>query len=256
VTIASATGDIFSGIKSGTADVAVTAKQIGSEYNVPSNIKFTVGSNSSLAAKNESAFSGGSKKNITVVSQKDIDAVTAALPKSLESKAKETLAKKIPAGESLLTVVADFKPSKKDFSAQVGDEAKTITLNSSVTFEAISYSNADLISFTKDAIKEKYDPKLTVADKDIKNALKNVKTNEDTSLTATLNMRANLVPKIEQEKLQQDLAGVSFAKARETLLQYPQVEEVDFSLFPPIPFLPEILPHQAGNISFTIKTNE
>ncbi len=256
VMIASATGDIFTGIKSGTSEVGITAKQIGSEYNVPSNIKFTLGNNSSLAAKNEQAFSGGSKKNVTVVSQADIDKVTTSLPKTLESKGRDTLSKKISGGETLLTVVANFKPSKKDFSDSLGNEAKTLTLTSSVTFEAISYDNTDLLSFTKSLIKDTFDKNLTVSDQDIQNTIKNIEQKDETSLNGTLTMRAKLLPKIDTEKLAKTLAGRSFGKAKETLLSYPQVADVTISLFPPVPFLPLILPRQAGNITITIKTNE
>lgn len=256
VTIASATGDIFTGIKSGTAQTAVTAKQIGTEYNIPSNIKFTVGNNASLAGKNESAFSGGSKKNITVIAQADIDRVVEALPKSLNVKAREQLSKKLSAGQTLLNVFSDFKPSKKDFSESVGDEAKTLTLTSSVTFEGISYGNTDLLEFTKSLIKDKFDPKLTASDSDIENTLKSIKQKDETSVTAVLAIRARLLPKIDEDKLRKELAGESFTKATTLLTRYPQVEDVEISLFPPIPFLPQILPRQADNITIDIHTNE
>lgn len=256
VTIASATGDIFSGIKSGTAQVAVTAKQIGTEYNIPSNIKFSIGGNSSLAAKNESAFSGGTKKNVTVISQKDIDKVTEELPDSLMEKAKEDLANKLSDGETTLTVVPDFKPSKKDFSGAVGEEAKTLTLSSSVTFAAITYNNKDLVSFTKTMIQKNFDPKLTVSDQDIQNTLKNTKKTDNESVTATLIMKARLLPKIDKEGLKTQLAGKSFADATEILRKSPQVETVTVALFPPLPLLPELLPRQPNNITIDIKTND
>ena len=56
ITVASASGDIFSGTTPGKVDVPVTAKKIGQEYNLPSNIKFTVGGSSSIAAKNDDPF--------------------------------------------------------------------------------------------------------------------------------------------------------------------------------------------------------
>ncbi|MBI2442287.1 MAG: baseplate J/gp47 family protein, partial [Candidatus Levybacteria bacterium] len=252
VTIASATGDIFSGIKSGTASVPVTAKQIGSEYNIPSNIKFSIGDNSSLAAKNDAAFSGGTKKNVTVVAKADIDKLTAALPKSLEEKARNQLSKKLSSSETLLTMIPDFKPSKKDFSADVGDEAKTVTLTSSVTYEGAYYDNADLLAFTKSVIKEKFDPNLTVQEKDIQNTIKNVKEKDDGTFTATLTMKARLLPKIEKKKLQKELSGKSFTNAKQLLRRYPQVEDVSITLFPPIPFLPEILPRKGENIDISV----
>ncbi len=91
VVVASASGDIFSGIKSGTTKADVTASKIGTESNLPSNTKFTFTGNSSLAAKNESAFAGGTKKNVTVVSKKDLENLASELPSSLKDKAKEDL---------------------------------------------------------------------------------------------------------------------------------------------------------------------
>src|SRR3989344_4009779 len=63
VSVASASGDVFSGTKPGTTNANVTAEDIGTEYNLPSDTKFTIGSNKSIGAKNDNAFSGCSKKN-------------------------------------------------------------------------------------------------------------------------------------------------------------------------------------------------
>jgi len=84
VSVESASGDAISS-KPGTATVTVTGKDIGSEYNLPSGTKFVLSGISSnvLAARNDSAFSGGSKKQVTVVAKKDIDTLTTNLSKEL-----------------------------------------------------------------------------------------------------------------------------------------------------------------------------
>jgi hypothetical protein len=254
-TISSASGDIFTGIKSGTTQVTVTAKQIGSEYNIPSNTKFTLGENQSLAGKNDQAFSGGTKKTVTVVAKDDVDKLTQLLPSVLEQKARDAIGKKIPASNTLLTILPDFKPSKKDFSAQVGDEAKTVSLNSSVTFEGVIFDNDDLLQFAKTLIKNKFDQDLTVSDNNIKNTLKNVKQKDENTVKATLIINAKLLPKIDAAKLQEQLAGKSFDQAEETFKQFPQVNNVDITLFPPLP-LPKLLPRQSENITITVKAND
>ncbi|KKS18916.1 MAG: hypothetical protein UU78_C0100G0007, partial [Candidatus Roizmanbacteria bacterium GW2011_GWC2_41_7] len=50
------------GLTSADVDVAVTAEKFGTNYNLPSNSKFTVSDNSSIAAKNDNAFSGGTTR--------------------------------------------------------------------------------------------------------------------------------------------------------------------------------------------------
>ncbi|MEK7551379.1 MAG: baseplate J/gp47 family protein, partial [Patescibacteria group bacterium] len=88
VKVASASGDLFSGTKPGTTNVKVTASEIGTEGNLPSGSKFNVGTSKTVAAKNDSAFSGGTKKSVTVVSDKDLAKLRSELPKSLADKAK------------------------------------------------------------------------------------------------------------------------------------------------------------------------
>ena len=126
ITVASASGDVFSGTTPGKANAEITAKKIGQEYNLPSNTKFTVGNSSSIAAKNDEAFSGGTKKEVTVVSADDISKLRSELPKSLEAKAKENLTSKISEDQVLLSVLISKEIVKEDFSKKKDDEANEL----------------------------------------------------------------------------------------------------------------------------------
>ncbi|HSX39982.1 MAG TPA: baseplate J/gp47 family protein, partial [Candidatus Saccharimonadales bacterium] len=110
--VASASGDVFSGTKPGTANVSVTASTFGTEYNLPSSTKFTVGSNSSVAAKNDNPFSGGTKKDITVVSKDDVAKLLTDVSKNAEDKAKADLSKTISGDSALLPAFTSEAVSK------------------------------------------------------------------------------------------------------------------------------------------------
>ncbi|MBI4080257.1 MAG: baseplate J/gp47 family protein [Candidatus Levybacteria bacterium] len=256
VTIASASGDIFSGTKPGTTQAGVTAKAIGSDYNLPSGTKFSVSGNSSVAAKNDSAFSGGTKKEIVVVAKKDIEKLAEELPDSLEKKAKEEIAKKIGTDESFLPIFTKITLTKKDYNKDLGDEAKTLSLKATVTFEGLTYTNDDISEFAKSKVKSKFSEDLTISDEGIENTLKNLKKKSDTELSARLTMKTNLLPKIDEAVLAKELAGKSFDEADEIITKLPQVVGTEATLSPPIPFLPKLLPRMSENISLTVKTNE
>jgi len=256
VVVASSSGDIFSGIKSGTAQVAVTAKAIGSEYNLPSNTKFTVAGISSLAAKNDTAFSGGSKKQVTVVAKSDIDKLTTGLPKSLEEKAKQEIAKKIGSDETVLPLFLNTTLAKKSFNKDVGEETKTVTLKTQVTFDGIAYKNENLNAIAKSIISDKSSENQAVSEKGVKNTLRSIKEKNEDEVSASLVVNAGLLPKIDTTKVLQDVKGKSFADAEEILSQMSQIDGVDIVLIPNIPFLPKLLPRLEKNIKVTVQTNE
>lgn len=252
ISIASASGDIFSGTKPGTTSVAVTAKIIGTESNLPSNTKFTIGTSGTLAAKNDSAFSGGSKKTITVIAKADIDRLTADLPKSLESKAKEELAKKAADGETVVPFITSVTLEKKKLDKNIDDEAKTVTLKATATFSAAAYTNDALKEYSQTFLKNKFSQDLTISEKGISNSVQNIKVKNDKEISATLHIKAGLLPKLNTDKISTDLAGKSFVNATEITTRLPQVDHAEFVLSPNLFFLPRILPQSDKNITVKI----
>ncbi|HLD01279.1 MAG TPA: baseplate J/gp47 family protein, partial [Patescibacteria group bacterium] len=199
ISIASASGDIFSGIKSGTGQVAVVAAKIGKEYNLPSDTKFNLGQTTSLAAKNESAFSGGSKKEVTVVSQKDVDKLAADLPKSLKEKADEEFTKQIGEDEVLLSAFTTTTLANKKFNKNVGDEVKSVTLTADVTFDTVSYLKTDMNKFADAIIKERHGDKTDISDKNRQTDIKKAERDEDDkdTIQAAIVINAGLLPKLD-----------------------------------------------------------
>lgn len=257
VSIASASGDASSP-KPGTASVKVVAKNIGSEYNLPSNTKFSIEgfTSSSLAGKNESAFSGGSKKSVTVVDKKDIDNLIEKLTKQLENKAKETLKDKAGAGQQILPVFTAATLSKKSFNADVGEEASKLTLKGTVTFTTLAYKTEDLGKIAQAAIQGKYNQDLSLSDKGIVTELQDIKPKKNGDATASLVMDAGLLPKIDKTSIVQQITGKSFLDATSYLQTLPQVSGAVIELSPSIPLIPKILPQVSQNIEIKIKTNE
>ena len=254
--IASASGDIFSGTKPGTVQTSLTAKNIGSEYNLPSGAKFNLSGSTSIAAKNDAAFSGGTKKELLVVSQKDIDKLVAELPKQLEDKARESLKGRASSDQAILPIFTNVVLSKKTLDNDLGDEAKKVTLKATVTFTSLSYSASDLKELSEAALKGKYEQNLAISDKGITNEIKNLKTNKNNSVSATLIMSAGLLPKLDKESIVENLTGKSFDDANDYLEQIPQVESGEIILSPGLPLVPKLLPRFSKNITVSLRIHE
>lgn len=240
-----------------TASVSVTASDIGKESNLPSGSKFSVKGFdiSDLVAKNDSAFSGGTKKEISVVSQKDLDNLVSELPKNLEDKAKDTSTSKVSGDEAILPILVNTIVDKKVFDKKVGQEANTVTLNATVTFTEMSYKKDAVDSYAKTLLKDDMQDK-TLAKDGITYNIDNVKRSSDQEVAAHLALTARLVPVVDTAKIAQSIAGKSFDDARSTLTQIPQVASAEISLRPPLPLLPKLLPRLSKNISVTVGGNE
>ena len=238
VLVASASGDIFSGTKPGTTSVGVTASEIGQEYNLPSGTKFTIGSNSDLAAKNDNAFSGGTKKSVTVVSVDDLDKLLIDLPKSLEQKARDDLKSKNTRGKTIIQQFASKNVDSKSFSKKEGDQASSVSLKGTVSFIAISYLNSDMEDLANSlfSTNEKFIPQSLNVE------AANIKTLKNKDITADLTIKAGILPKVDVEALRKEIAGSSLLKAKNILMSIPQAVNAEISFNPNIPFLPKNLP--------------
>ena len=255
VTVSSASGDIFSGTTPGKANVNVTADKIGQEYNLPSNIKFTIGASTTMAEKNDNPFSGGTKKEIAVVSKDDIEKLLQNLPKNLEQKAKDDLKKEVSGDKVLLPVFISATVSKKDFDKNTNDEAKQVTLKGSVDFEGIAYKKSDATNFANELLKTSISNDLTVDSNNIKVQVKDIKENKNKEVAANITIGGVLVPKIDEKKLSNDISGKSFEDAQDVLEKLPQVGSVEIKLFFNIPFFPKRLPFSSKNVKITTKIN-
>lgn len=249
VTVASGSSDPTN-LSAGTADVAVTASDIGTNYNLPSSTKFTVSGTALIAAKNANAFSGGSKKTVTVVTQKDLDSLSDQLTQNLSDKAKEDLQQQANGDMVILPNFTKTTISKSSFDKKVGDEASAINLSGTVSFQSLSYKKSDIDSYTKLAMKDQLPSDLTLSPKGITYDVHDL-IEKDGNAKATLDMKASMIPTIDNKTLASQIAGKSFAQAKEILSGTPQFAGVTFKLSPNLFFLPEILPRLSGNISIT-----
>ncbi len=255
VTVASASGDIFSGIESGTTDVPVTASTFGTEYNLPSGTTFSLGGSSTLAGKNSNAFSGGTKKTIVIVTKADENQLLAQLPKSLEQQAKDALSKKISSDQTILPFILSESFNNKTFDKNIGDQSSTVTLNGSVSFSEAVYKNSDIHDFATTLMKNKSNSNLQLDEKGIQTSVANLKQKNDTTINAPLSLKAGLLPQIDQAKIIQEITGSSVRDATTRLSKLPQVESVDINLSPNIPFLPKFLPRIMNHITLTVDSN-
>lgn len=249
VTVASGSADPLNPVAA-TATVSVTAADIGQDYNLPSGTKFSVsGSDSSVAAKNDNAFSGGTKKTVTVISKDDIQKALDGLPKQLEAKAKSDIGPKVPGGKTLLENFTNENVDKQNFDKKTNDQANQVTLTGTVTFQGVAYDNSDMAKLAN-SLFNSGDTQLN--NDNLSVSAKNIVVANNSDVSADLTIKANLVPKLDTGSLTKQVAGGSLQKAKNLISNLPQVENVGIVLNPDLPFFPKNLPGNPKNITINI----
>ncbi len=254
VKVASATGDIFSGTKPGTTTANVTAQDIGTDGNVPSGTTFAIGSGNSVAGKNDSAFSGGTKKTVTVVSANDIAKLRSKLADSVTDSAKQKLSQEASSDETVLPIVSEPTLENQKFDHHVNDQANQVSLTADVVFSGMSFAKSDLDQFATTVAKKKYPQDQNIANKSVQESLNDVSKRTKSAVTANVSIQAGLLPNIDKQDIISNIKHKSPGDAKTSLQGLPQVDNATIKFSPPIPLLPSFFPSMPQNITVTLTT--
>jgi hypothetical protein len=254
VKLAAASGDIFTGTKPGTADSSVTAKDLGTEGNLPSGTKFTVGSSTEIAARNDNAFSGGTTKTVTVVSKADITKLQGELLKSIQGDAKSKLAQQAQGDETVLPVTSNPSLAGVKFDKKEGDEASKLTATANVVFTGMAYQNSDLKEYAKTILEEKNHDDTTLDENKLAATVKSATAKGAKDATASVSLEGGLLPKINSQDVIDNIKDKSLGKARELIANLPQVTSTNITFSPPLPLIPNLFPRLPQQISVEVKT--
>ena len=131
----------------------------------------------------------------------------------------------------------------------LGDQVSQITLTGTVTFTGLSYKNSDIVALANSLFNS---PDMQLSSENLNVNADNIVTEKKNDVSADLKISANLFPKIDPVNTAKQIAGNPLQKARNTISNFPQVENVGILINPDIPFLPQNLPGNPKNITIQV----
>lgn len=214
-------------------EASVTAFDIGAEYNLASGESFSVGNyaSSTIEAKNEEAFSGGSSREISAVSAKDYDNVLSDLKKELEDKLVADVESSL--GENEMLVKASIKDEVKDknYNHKIGDESNDLKLDLTLSATMLVVSKNDFYELAKEILKEKI-PSGYALRQDQLNVDFSLNEEKDGTAIFKTNFVAKLLPKINQEEIAKSIAGRSSDAAGDFLVKVQGYDRAQINIKP------------------------
>lgn len=217
-----------------TGSSGVTAQENGDQYNIGSGKTFTVAGYGEVTATNSSGFSGGSSKIATVVSQQDVDSATEKLQDNADAIKAQLQAQLEEQGFYALKDTFTTKDSSTTVSPNVDEEATEVTVTRKQTYTMLGVNRDDLHALIeKDVEDEANERSLQLQNDGIDQAVFRLGSDStDENVTVTMQTQVSLGPKIDVEKLKQDIAGKKKGDVQNQVNAIQGVQEADVSYSP------------------------
>ncbi len=257
VQVASASENLVSGtVTFGKATTKVSAVQIGTESNLSAGTEFTFKdvSSSVAVARSDEALSGGTSKDVTVVSRADQDSLVKSLTQELVEKAKEELEGSIAGGEKLVDATIKTAVSEKQFAEDIDAEAKELHGKLTITVSGVSYSETDVSAVFSEMINAEVPAGYTRVDEQTTIEIAEANLQKDGTISIAVKVKAVALPTIDPTEVRSTIAGKDVGGAKESVQSIQGVGGVDvnvrFSLWG------TRLPANKQNISITVAPTE
>lgn len=252
VTIASQSAS-DSGIAFGKSNTTVTAAEIGADGNLPSGTEITVSgfSTDKLAAKAEGNFSGGTSKDVTVVSSEDIQRLLAKLTSQLRQQAQQKLQEKYPDKKILQEALLEQIISKK-YSKNVNDQAGDFSLTETINFKGTAFEDKDLKLIVSKLVNTEVPDGFILDLSQTETQADVSKLEKDGKLIFLARFKAKLLPKIDVSKIASQIVFKTPEQVSEILKGMDNILSSEIVLSPNLPKALQRLPLFSKNIKIEV----
>lgn len=252
VTVASQSAS-DSGITFGKANTTVTAASIGADGNLSSGSDFTVTgySTEKLTAKAEGNFSGGTSKDITVVSSEDQQRLLAKLTSQLRQQAQQKLQEKYPNKKILQEALSEGVISKK-YSKNINDQAGDFSLAMNINFKGTAFEDKDLKLIVSKLVDTQVPDGFILDLSQTETQADVSKLGSDGKLIFLARFKAKLLPKIDVGKIASQIVFKTPGEVSEILKGMDNILGSEIVLSPNLPKILKRLPILSKNIKIEV----
>lgn len=234
----------------GKKEVEIIAENIGSGGNLAKGTRFKISgfSENLCFGINEKSLTGGSKKEIKTVSSSDLINLE---NKVLEKAKKEKINFKLSKDEKIIDNLTEYKIVDKKFSKEIGEEASSLTLDSTISISYYIYSRDKIInSIIKELSKDLRDNFILSKD-NVNFKISNIE-KKNNKIEAILEAKGKSVLNFNDKKAVKLILGKSKDKIKDILKSNFNIQGYELTITKSIPFFDNFLPFFDKNINLKI----
>ncbi len=237
----------------GKATATVTAISIGADGNLPSSTDLTVAGFGSdkIIARTEGNFSGGTSKEVTVVSDADQKRLLASLASDLRRQAQQKLQEKLP-NKKILQEALSEEILKKSYSKNINDQASDFSLNMTIKFKGTAFEDKDLKLIVSKLVTTQVPEGFELNLSETETQADVSKLEKDGRLIFLARFKAKLIPKIDTQNLRNQIKGKSTTQVAEILKNIDNVLGSEIKITPSLPKVLQRTPLIGRNIKIEV----
>jgi hypothetical protein len=263
----------------GKSQVKVEAQDIGAEYNLAKDIEFQVADfdSSTYSAISDSEFSGGSSREVRVVSQEDLKKLYDNVKSGL-AKDAETEFRGLSRNGRYVIATGQTNEISEKYDAKVGDEVNLVKLDLELEFLAVVYAQEDIKPLIFSALSEDVPEGYELSEDDLQiltdssagiTASANADSNADSSENSSVSLKnlnpesgvevemqisTTATPTLDIEKMTLTVVGKPMAQVPSLLQAFQGVEEVQVKIWPSlVKNVIQSLPNDHKKITISVK---
>jgi len=243
----------------GEKETSVTARDIGSSYNIDSGKTLSVSKykKSELEAKSKEDFEGGKADKVKVVTEADLTALSKKLLDQSTLGAEVSLKSKLMSPNKLIPGAVQIIITKNSFSHKAGDKTDKITLDQTLSIKGLTYSETDLNGLLGKLIDKLVPQGYTLSKKDwsvkievLENSTNSILSFTEADLQATL--KTSVIPSVDKEAVKKSIAGKSSGEAEKILGSIKNVKNYELNISPAMPLFKRV-PKDINRIELIIE---
>lgn len=237
----------------GKATATVTALSIGADGNLSSGTDFTIAgySTDKLIAKAEGNFSGGTSKDVTVVTDADQKRLLASLTSDLKTQAQQKLQEKLP-NKKVLQEGLSEEIVRKSYNKNINDQASEFSLNLTVKYKGTAFEDKDLKLIVSKLVTTQVPEGFELDLAETETQADVSKLEKDGKLVFLARFRAKLLPKIDTDKIKNQIKFKTPVEAADIIKAIDNVLGSEISLTPSLPKILQRLPLLSRNIKIEV----
>lgn len=240
-------------ISPGRESVEITASTIGADGNIPSQTNLSVSGyeSSQVFAKSEGNFSGGTSKEITVVSDADQKKLLAQVVSDLKGQAKVKLQEKYP-DQKILEEALQEEIVKRSFSKNINDQASEFSLNLTINFKGTAFQDKDLKQLVSKLVSVNVPEGFELNLAETETLADVSKLEKDGKLIFLARFKAKLIPKVDTNEIKKQIIGKTPSQVEEILKTNQHILGTEIKLIPSMPAFLQRLPLLTQNIDIEV----
>ena len=238
------------GVIQSVATVKVQATQVGSEYNLSSR---SYSSNVSGFSAAGTAMSGGSSREVTVVSADDVAKAKVKLDAQKDTSLQSAVKALFPSSSIVINESYQEARSNPTPSVAIDHEASgTVQLKTTVTASMQGIDRSDMKQFLEDTLKKEIGSKKNQKIyNDGSNEVKFAQYSErNNAVQVRLTANAKIGPEIDEHKVKEQVKGRNYGDVQSSLESIEGVQDVDTKFSP---FWVRTVPNSDKHISIEFK---